>query len=242
VNSRMFPDVAETWNPVTGCRFGCVYCWARRLAEGKLKRAVPHYAVHGFNPAFNERALARRFRPGSLVFACDMGDLWGPWVPREWILKVLEVVRRNPCTRFLFLTKNPRRYFEFIDRMPSNALLGATIETDLDEGYERVSRAPKPSERLRAVAELAWPAKVVSVEPVLRFSERFPRLLAEVEPLLVYVGYDNYGCRLPEPPPKETLRLVETLRSLGIEVVEKTLRPAWHENQQLLVARGRGRR
>jgi hypothetical protein len=47
-------------------------------------------------------------------------------------------------------------------------------------------------------------------------------------------------CGLPEPPLRETLRLIEELRSLGIEVVEKTLRPAWHERQQLLVARERG--
>ena len=154
-------------------------------------------------------------------------------MPREWILKVLEAVKANPRVKFLFLTKNPSRYFEFIDRMPENVLLGATIETDRDEGYSAISRAPKPSERLQAMAKLEWPAKVVSVEPVLRFSERFPQLLAEVKPLLAYVGYDNYGCKLPEPRLSETLQLIETLRSLGIEVVEKTLRPAWYENRQL---------
>jgi hypothetical protein len=81
--------------------------------------------------------------------------------------------------------------------------------------------------------ELEWPVKIISVEPILSFSERFPQLLAEVKPLLVYVGYDNYGCKLPEPRLSETLQLIETLRSLGIEVAEKTLRPAWYENRQL---------
>jgi hypothetical protein len=50
------------------------------LALTRLKRHL-HYALHGFNPAFNERALARRFKPGEWVFVSDMGDLWGSWVP-----------------------------------------------------------------------------------------------------------------------------------------------------------------
>jgi DNA repair photolyase len=79
----------------------------------------------------------------------------------------LEVVRANPRTGFFFLTKNPVRYFEFLDRMPENARLGATVETNRDEGYERISRAPKPSERLEAMAGLDWPRKVIVVEPVL---------------------------------------------------------------------------
>jgi protein gp37 len=42
-----------------------------------------------------------------------MGDLFGKWVPREWILKVTRAVCYNPNSYYLFLTKNPDRYFEF---------------------------------------------------------------------------------------------------------------------------------
>ena len=224
-----------SWNPVTGCLHECSYCWARRLALTRLKRH-PHYALHGFKPAFNERAMGRRFKPGEWVFVSDMGDLWGSWVPREWIERVLEVVRANPRTEFFFLTKNPARYFEFLDEMPENATLGATVETNRDEGYELVSRAPKPSERLRAMAELDWPRKVVVVEPVLDFDlDEFVEALKRAKPVEVYVGYDNYGHRLPEPSLAKVKALVGRLEGLT-SVHAKSLRPAWYERQQQVVS------
>jgi len=156
-----------------------------------------------------------------------MGDLFGRWVPREWIERVLRHVERYPRTTFLFLTKNPARYLEF--RFPPNAILGATMETNRDELAERVSRAPPPSERFRAMVELEHHWKFVSIEPILDFDlEVLVAWMRRIGPRLIYVGYDNYGSRLPEPPLEKTLRLIERLRRFT-EVREKTLRPAWHE-------------
>ncbi len=45
---KMFNIVSRTWNPVTGCLHFCRYCWARRLAETKL-RNKRRYA-DGFKP------------------------------------------------------------------------------------------------------------------------------------------------------------------------------------------------
>lgn len=62
--SRMFSVVSKTWNPVTGCLHGCVYCWARRLAETKL-RTARRYRM-GFVPRLNEEEFlewARRIFP-----------------------------------------------------------------------------------------------------------------------------------------------------------------------------------
>ncbi len=213
---------------MTGCLHLCTYCWARRLALTRLKRH-PHYAAHGFNPALNEKAFSRRFKPGEWVFVCDMGDLWGSWVPAEWILKVLERVRDFPSTTFFFLTKNPSRYLEFLGEMPGNVELGATVETNRDEGYSALSGAPSPSERLRAMMELEWPNKVVVVEPVLDFDlDGFVEALKRVKPSRVYIGYDNYGHRLPEPPLRKVELLVKRLKAFTA-VHAKTLRRAWYE-------------
>jgi DNA repair photolyase len=225
----MFDLVTETWNPITGCNHECVYCWARRLAETKL-RHLERYK-NGFAPRFNEEELRRSFKPKTLVFVADMGDIFSPGVEGEWVLRVLRHMAGFPKTTFLLLTKNPRRYFDFLDEMPGNAILGATIETDDDELYRRagISKAPPPSERLRAMKELPWERKLVSVEPVLAFSHRFADRIAEVKPSLVYVGYDNYGNRLPEPYLYEVKLLMIRLRSKLIDVRGKTLRPAWNE-------------
>jgi DNA repair photolyase len=87
-----------SWNPVTGCLHGCEYCYAREIALPPTTAA--HFPA-GFTPLFHhERLLApantkvpadaaddpRRKR----VFVCSMADLYGRWVPREWIVAVHE--------------------------------------------------------------------------------------------------------------------------------------------------------
>ena len=82
-----------TWNPVTGCRHNCPYCYARDLAEGRFAHAFPN----GFEPTFwedrlaapaNEERMARRRRVPKgrrerICFVCSMADLFGEWVPQE---------------------------------------------------------------------------------------------------------------------------------------------------------------
>jgi len=229
VGKKMFSFVSETWNPVTGCFHGCSYCWARRLAETKLKDK-PRYRS-GFKPSFNREEFNTTFKEGSIVFVSDMGDLFGNFIPSSWIKEVLNYVRKFPKTHFLFLTKNPERYPEFINEMPSNAILGATVETDDDRLYveSRISGAPLPSFRFKAMRELHWSKKFISIEPILDFSlESFVEQLKEIAPIMVYVGYDNYDNKLPEPPLKKTLKLIDMLSTFTL-VVKKTIRPAYYE-------------
>lgn len=233
----MFHLVTRTWNPVSGCLHNCIYCWARRLALTRLKH-LPRYK-DGFKPRLNREEFRRGFKKG-LVFVCDMGDLFGVWVPSEWIEEVINHVRRYPSAIFLFLTKNPERYLEFRDELSEldNVILGATIETDDDSLYvrNRISKAPLPSRRLYAmerVAQEVGGALMVSIEPVLDFSPNFAdrilRVANKAGEFFVYVGYDNYNNRLPEPPLKKVLELIERLRKCNIRVYEKSLRKAWYE-------------
>jgi protein gp37 len=104
----MFDVITKTWNPVIGCLHNCTYCWARSLAETRLTQMEKY--KDGFKPNIAEYELRKKFRK-QYVFACDMGDLFGDWVPREWILKVIDAIKTNPSSYFLFLTKNPKRYF-----------------------------------------------------------------------------------------------------------------------------------
>ena len=223
--STMFEFVGETWSPVTGCKHNCSYCWARRLARRFAKRWG-----YGFEPRFHPQRLSKSFGPNELVFVCDMGDLFGDWVPAEWIREVLATIACHPKTSFLLLTKNPKRYSEF--ELPSNAIAGVTIETNRDELVEPLSDAPKPSERYEAISKLEFPQKFISVEPILDFDLRvFFGWMESLSPALVgcAIGYDNYGYRLPEPPLEKTLRLIELKRELEVAVCEKTIRPAWYE-------------
>ena len=72
----------------------------------------------GFNPTFHRYRLGipaqwERLRN---IFVCSMADLFGDWVPDEWIQDVFEACLSAPQHRYLFLTKNPNRYFDLAER------------------------------------------------------------------------------------------------------------------------------
>ena len=224
-SSRMFEVAGKkvrTWNIITGCLHGCSYCWARRLAETKLKD-TPRYK-DGFKPAIHEAELSKRFKPGEIVFISDMGDMWGEWVPVAWITAVLGVVEKWPETTFLFLTKNPARYHQF--KLPPNCFAGATIEST----YVAACESPPAWERYVALAGLDHPLKFVSVEPIMDFMEGngltgFLSWLRDIGPKFVYIGMDNYNSGLPEPRLAKTKELIAELQKFT-EVRIKTLREA----------------
>jgi protein gp37 len=69
------------------------------------------------------------------IFVCSMADLFGDWVPDEWIKDVFEACAAAPQHRYLFLTKNPQRYgkINVSGRLPfsDNYWFGVTAETHL---------------------------------------------------------------------------------------------------------------
>lgn len=116
-----------TWNPVTGCKHGCPYCYARRLAEGRLKGRFGY--ENGFEPTFHINRLDEpsKVRKPSKIFVCSMGDLFGEWVPSNWISSVLIMIRTNPQHTFQVLTKNPKRLERWMN-IPPNLWLGTSID------------------------------------------------------------------------------------------------------------------
>ena len=71
-----------------------------------------------------------------------MADLFGDWVPDEWIQQVFEACDAAPQHRYLFLTKNPKRYSDLYDKgiMPKgvkawNKYFGCTITKPTDECF-----------------------------------------------------------------------------------------------------------
>ena len=149
-----------TWNPVTGCLHGCEYCYAREMALSPTFRAT--YPV-GFTPLFRHDRLSAPVNTtvpsdnspeAKRVFVCSMADLFGEWVPGEWIQKVIAATKAAPGFEYLFLTKNPKRYLQ-VD-MPNTAWAGATID--------RQSKAQEIIGELRKVkrAGVRW----VSFEPL----------------------------------------------------------------------------
>jgi protein gp37 len=146
-----------TWNPVTGCKHGCPYCYAKDIA-------ARFYGEGGFEPKFHPDRLSApaNTKPPKTgepigecnVFVCSMADLFGDWVPQEWIDAVIESVRTAPQWNFLFLTKSPSRLVG-ID-WPPNAWVGTTVDCQ-----KRVAAAEK------AFAQITAKVKFLSCEPLL---------------------------------------------------------------------------
>ena len=226
----MFPFITKTWNPLGGkCQHQCVYCWS--MGEKGLVNQYNMEKYHG-NPFLVEKELHRKFSKDDFVFVQDMSDLFADNVPMKLILRIFEVVTNQLDTKFLFLTKNPKRYWSIIRKIgeghfPPNAILGTTIETNLKTA--NISLAPQPNDRLNALMDMPF-TKFVSIEPILKFDlNEFENSLANIPCLeSVAVGYDNYGYKLPEPTLAQTLQLIEKLVSWAT-VYPKTLRKAWWE-------------
>lgn len=110
-----------TWNPVVGCDFRCKYCYARRM-NNRFK-----WVKNWNKPKFFPERLqepAKKIKP-VIIFVGSMCDLFGPSIKEEWIFKTIEVCHENPQHTFMFLTKNPERYKDFV--FPKNCMLGVTI-------------------------------------------------------------------------------------------------------------------
>ncbi len=67
---------------------------------------------YGFDPTFHRYRLdePQRVKKPQNIFVCSMADLFGNWVPDEWIKAVFEACKAAPWHRYIFLTKNPKRY------------------------------------------------------------------------------------------------------------------------------------
>lgn len=211
--TKMFPFITTTWNPLGGeCKHGCKYCWAKRLTK--------QYSMQKYTgePTLKTNDVYRTFKPTDFVFTCDMSDLFGQWVPSEMIQAVLDIIEKSQA-KFLLLTKNPARYLDF--KLPKNAVAGVTIESDINSS----GCAPDQMSRISAMRSLKH-SKMVSIEPIMDFSENFPYKVVSMKPDFVAVGYDNYNNGLPEPSLDRVRDLIAVLEEWKIKVYEKTMREA----------------
>lgn len=194
-----------TWNPVTGCLHGCEYCYARRIAERFGLNMMPIFTAYpmlnepvysgddrkiqpypfDFLPTFHRYKLyePKKWKKPRNIFVCSMADLFGEWVPDEWIETVINACLAAPQHRYLFLTKNPGRYchLERAGIMPKgdNFWFGATFDHSNWPGHDGPHEIPgRPTtfalhgKMVHDAGDFYYPAypeknRFVSFEPLL---------------------------------------------------------------------------
>lgn len=157
------------------------------------------------------------------IFMVDCGDMFASNVPDEVIREILAHCNKYPKNTYLFLTKNPDRYRWFKDLFPPNTILGVTIETDLYRITDDVSDAPRPICRLLSISEMktAGFRIMISVEPIMLFTETLSRWITGLSPEFIAVGADSGGNDLKEPSADIIEELIRQVEKKGIHVFRK---------------------
>lgn len=176
-----------SWNPVTGCLHGCPYCYARKIAKrfGVEGPKEPRQ-YHGFNlfeeaskgnpyphifaPTLHKYRLDEPVKKTKTrtIFVCSMADLFGEWVPDDWLELILKSCWEAPQHRYLFLTKNPERIERFIDVVSVEERgYNETIEAFKSFWFGTSVTSSADMEKLRILSELREGHRFLSIEPLL---------------------------------------------------------------------------
>lgn len=119
-----------TWNPVRGCiklSPGCKHCYAETFAE--RWRGIPgHPYEQGFDPLLVPHKLGEplSWRKPTTVFVNSMSDLFGEFVPDEYIAAVHGVMAATPQHTYQILTKRAERlpaWFEWAEKRGAEGAL-----------------------------------------------------------------------------------------------------------------------
>ena len=217
----------RSWNPFVGCNFRCSYCkpsfqnliaWLGRMHNCELcQQYSPHEHSERLTRIPSDRA----------IFVCEDGDI--AFANLDFMGKVFGAMQKDKKEdRVWFVqSKNPRCLGQYLRMLPENTFLLTTLETNRDEGYERISSAPKPSVRYRGFLSLQWEKKMVTVEPILDFDPPiFTKWIESLKPQAVFIGYNSHPevVSLPEPHKNKTWQLIHALETKGIPVLKKEMR------------------
>jgi protein gp37 len=96
------------------------------VSAGGYKVGPKQPYPYSFAPTFHRYKLdePQHWKKPRSIFVCSMADLFGEWVPDNWIDEVVKSTQEALQHRYLFLTKNPARYDDWLDRFENSKIDG----------------------------------------------------------------------------------------------------------------------
>ena len=143
-----WPNLAFSWNPVVGCKRGCTYCYAIKMHNRFNK--IPFSEITFYEKRLNE---PERVKKPSTIFVGSMSDI-EYWTPEQTI-SVIDICRKCPQHTFMFLSKSPESYKDFI--WPKNTMQGLTLTCE-QAVFEQMALLKKMKQ---------YPRPYLSIEPIL---------------------------------------------------------------------------
>lgn len=238
----------SSWNPVTGCLHGCEYCYARGIAnrfgrkddqenvnhdlQNPLFRVyrddlgVQHTGSklaypYGFDPTLHRYKLdePQHWKKPRTIFVCSMADLFGEWVPDEWIKAVFDACTEAPQHRYLFLTKHPRRYMSafpwYLSRIQR---ISKAFEAWFGFTYDGVANG----EIRRALKRQYSFHQFISIEPILApiWDDEIDAITATCDWVIIGAETGNRKGRV-KPEKRWIMKMSEACEISGIPVFMK---------------------
>lgn len=218
----MYNEAKKSLNFFVGCKHNCTYCVSsfQRQMKRQRKRCEQCYT---YEPHSHVERLDKRppkTYGDEFIFFPSASD-WA-YIPQEIGERAVEYMKKYRDRKFLCQTKNPSCFYCY--EFPENTILAITLETNKEEVAKTVSpNAPSPKLRYLTFKSHSHANKIVTVEPILKFDRNIlSEWIREINPMRVYVGFDNHNCKLDEPSGFEMKELIRELRSDNFDVKEKS--------------------
>jgi uncharacterized Fe-S cluster-containing radical SAM superfamily protein len=220
--SHMYAST-KTWSPFKGCNFDCTYCIPSFQAQAKRQKQNCRQCYEYEPHEHPERLL--KIPGADIIFACASSDI--SFCAPTFFRRIIDAISTKPDRTFYLQSKKSACFKPFLKLLPKNVILVTTLETNRDEGYDKFSKAPPPSERYQQFRDLDYPRKVVTIEPVMDFDvDVFSRWIVSLTPEYVWLGFNSRRkqVELSEPSEKKLKQLARVLVQHKIPVKGKELR------------------
>lgn len=196
----MYPWCNATKNYIKGrCSHNCSYCYVKDIMK-RFRKKQPE-------PYLDEKEFKENLGKDKIIFVGSSIDMFAVNIPSLWIERVLEHCRKFDNT-YLFQTKNPKRFSEFI--FPKKTILGISLESNCDY---KLTKAPTPRRRVVDFYEVPALRKILNLEPLCDFDlDVMVSWIKQIKPEFVSIGGDSKNKGLQEPPAWKVNKLIEELK------------------------------